>query len=417
MSLALVEGLHPILYRLVSVLSCVKLPMYIHRTYLAYYPQRPTPSRSDQSAITYVSYTQSPCVGKLLIKANYRTPDKTPSRKGPLVASLAGAIIGTTIVAPARSRMLELLDTLIDLKLIYTYYLIIVPVLLIGRIIQATTGNAVFIIGFAAVASTVQPKDRPKTLQIITVVSMSGMLVGINNPLRLLAYLDSRNSLFNGDNATGDARKSDQKQDEETSSGIESSEETTRLLSEPVPDQDQRGYNSKYEDDQVSSESSMGDETKGSFYKVMLRNPHALTAMLCHGVNGLTLMSFDTTLPLYVMRNFQWDTQKISLMFLLLQLPTYGTKITASVGFYINAVLIWFIGNCGPDGLPFVDSGKISRELYAASMFFIGVLRALVVGCGVVELTSEIITRRTCPILINANRLMPTGIVAKLQED
>ncbi|KAJ5097028.1 MFS transporter [Penicillium angulare] len=329
------------------------------------------------------SFLSGPIIGPLA--------DKIPSRKGPLVASLAGAIIGTTIVAASTS----------------------LPVLLIGRIIQATTGNAVFIIGFAAVASTVRPEDRPKTLQIITVVSMSGMLVGpvISGELitlfgywpawiTVIAFLmiDMIMRLVMIDNPISE---SDQTEDEESNSETESSGETSRLLPEPIPDQDQPGYNSKYDDDQVSSESSMVEETKGSFYKVMLSNPHALTAMLCHGVNGLTLMTFDTTLPLYVMRSFQWDTQKISLMFLLLQLPTvafsplttwlnvrYGTKITASVGFSVNAILIWFIGNCGPDGLPFVDSGKISRDLYAASIFFIGVFRALVVGCGVVELTS-----------------------------
>lgn len=192
---------------------------------------------------------------------------------------------------------------------------------------------------------------------------------------------------------------------EESASDLNPSDETSSLLPRPEPSP---GDGGQKETPQQNSETVSGssetttEPSSQNFYKVIFSNPRAVTAMVCHGVNALTLVSFDATLPLHVTRAFGWDTSRVSLMFVLLQLPTmllspltgwvkdrFGTKVPTGIGFLATAGLLWVLGTPGPDGLSFVGSGERGQAVYIASMLGLGILRTLFTGCGVIEMTGK----------------------------
>lgn len=137
-----------------------------------------------------------------------------------------------------------------------------------------------------------------------------------------------------------------------------------------------------------------------SFYKVILTNPHALTGMVFQATSSLILVSFDTTLPLHVSREFGWNTSQTSLMFLLLQLPTFiltpftgwlrdrvGSRTPTGMGYLLAALFIWLLGTPGEDGL--WGSGKRGQAVFMTSLIGLGIARTLYAGSGVIEMTCK----------------------------
>ncbi|CAI7619681.1 unnamed protein product [Penicillium glandicola] len=313
--------------------------------------------------------------------------DSIPSRKGPLLCSLTGEIIGTVIVATAPWFSL----------------------LLIGRAIQAIAGTAVWIVGMATVADTVGAEHTSRTLSTLAIFFVSGLVVGplvSGSLLKWTGYwptwfiaifilvVDMIMRLLMIENRMP-------KDVEESIPEYRFSGDSDALLLQSSDTPNSQEPTLQQDGDmppgllQKTSESS----TK-NFYKVILRNPRALTAMAYHGVDSLILVSFDTTLPLYVARAFDWNTAGISSMFLLLQLPALfllpltgrlkdriGTKAPSSVGLLVTAVLLCVQGTSGPDGLSFVGSGERGQAVFVAAMLGLGIIRPFVGGCGVIEMT------------------------------
>ncbi|KAJ5906392.1 MFS transporter [Penicillium subrubescens] len=334
--------------------------------------------------------------------------DRNASRKGPLLLSLGGEIAGTIIVATATS----------------------LPVLFLGRIIQAIAGNAAWIIGFATVTDTVAAEHRSRAISVISVFFISGLLVGPMVSgifMKLIGYwptwliaiailvIDMIMRLGMIESPAGlkkdvDGSRSDSNPSDETSTLISRSRSSTGEFRQE--ETLQQNANTGLYSTETATESS-----NQNFYKVMLSNPQALTAMACHGVNALTLVSFDATLPLHVTRAFGWDTSRISLMFLLLQLPTMflspltgwmkdrvGTNGPASIGFLATAFFLWILGTAGPDGLSFVGSREKGQAVYISSMLGLGIVRSLLTGCGVIEMTSVVTKlQETQPAIFGPN--------------
>jgi MFS family permease len=317
----------------------------------------------------------------------------------------------------------------------------IVPVLFLGRIIQAIAGNAAWIIGFATVTDTVAAEHRSRAISVISVFFISGLLVGPMVSgifMKLIGYwptwliaiailvIDMIMRLGMIESPAGlkkdvDGSRSDSNPSDETSTLISRSRSSTGEFRQE--ETLQQNANTGLYSTETATESS-----NQNFYKVMLSNPQALTAMACHGVNALTLVSFDATLPLHVTRAFGWDTSRISLMFLLLQLPTMflspvtgwmkdrvGTNGPATIGFLATAFFLWILGTAGPDGLSFVGSREKGQAVYISSMLGLGIVRSLLTGCGVIEMTSKF----SSAILYSFFKLLTpsnAGVVTKLQE-
>ncbi|KNG81814.1 putative MFS transporter [Aspergillus nomiae NRRL 13137] len=331
--------------------------------------------------------------------------DSVPSRKGPLLVSLGGEIVGTIVVAAATS----------------------LPVLLFGRIIQGIAGNAAWIIGFATVADLVEDEQRSRVFTTTSMFFMSGLVVGPATSgilIKLVGYwptwltaiallvFDMMMRLVMIESPlrlTRDVK--------ETTSDPSISDETSDLLPGNSPGPCRQEDTPWQEGDPASCLSGTTESSTQSFYKVILSNPRALTALACHAFNALILVSFDTTLPLYVTRAFGWDSSRTSMMFMELQLPAIllspfagwmkdriGTSGPTCLGFLATAFLLWVLGTCGPDGLPFIGSGERGQAVYMASMLGLGFARPLLTGCGVIEMTSVVAElQKTQPAIFGPN--------------
>ena len=101
-----------------------------------------------------------------------------------------------------------------------------------------------------------------------------------------------------------------------------------------------------------------------NFYRVILFNTRAVTGLLCNFTTATTLVSFDTTLPLHVKKEFGWGTWRVSLMFFILQIPALefsslvcmlkdrvGTRVPTAVGFISCAIFMFLVG-AQPRGWP-----------------------------------------------------------------
>ncbi|KAF4153833.1 hypothetical protein CNMCM6069_000258 [Aspergillus lentulus] len=337
-----------------------------------------------------VCFVSGPVIGHLA--------DKVSSRKGPLLLSVVGEIIGTILVAAAPS------------------------VFFFGRVVQAFAGNAAWIIGFATIADTVEAENRSRTISTISVFFISGMLFGpmmSGSLIGLVGYwptwlaaiavliLDAI-MLF----LMVETPKS-QRKDVESASGADtgtgSPDETSSLLSGPAPAQ--------RDPEQSPQQNGSTKRAAESFYKIILSNPRALTSMVCHATISLTLACFDTTLPLHVSRTFGWGPFQTSLMFLLLQVPTlllspltgwmkdrWGTKIPSGVGFLAHAPLLWLLGAAGRKGLPLVGSEQRGKTIYTVTIVSLGIVRTLVTGCGTIEMTNVVTElQETQPAIFGPN--------------
>ncbi|KAJ5356722.1 MFS transporter [Penicillium concentricum] len=358
----------------------------------------PTKTQTTTSALlsthALVCFASGPFIGNFA--------DRIPSRKGPLLVSLGGEILGTIIIAAAPS----------------------LPVLFFGRVIQGIFGNAVWIIGYATIADTVGSENRSQTISTISAFFISGLLVGpmvSGTLINLIGYwptwltaiailvIDMIMRLIMIESPTKGVEDV-----EDLVPEIISADETCALIPPSANDDCEQGTHTKQVETLLprSSESSARN-----FYRVVLSHPRALAAMACHATNGLTLVAIDTTLPLYVTRTFGWDTPRVSLMFLLLQLPTlflspltgwmkdrFGTKIPSGVGLLATALLLWLLGTPGPDGFSFIGSGERGQTVYMAAMLGLGFARTLFTGCGIMEMTSAIIElQETQPAIFGPN--------------
>ncbi|KAJ6023710.1 hypothetical protein N7540_004507 [Penicillium herquei] len=360
--------------------------------------------------------------------------DKCSNRQLPLLASLGAELVGTVIIMVAPS----------------------VPVLLIGRAFQAIGGNAVWIVGLATVADTVGQEDTGKVLGGISSFFVSGLLFGpmaAGTLLDLIGYwmtwmvpiallvVDMIMRLVMIENKNGTNVPMEQFPTENPSNEYRDSEENARYdertyiienrdsADDEFEDQFRPYYDDPeeetdfYRDEQSALHSSpslhppnryeveprslhTSDTTRSlprssNFYKMILSDPRAVAALTCNFTQGVILVSLDTTLPLHCSNEFGWTPAKVSLMFLLLQIPSFilatpagalkdkvGTKLPTSVGFFCIAFFMWLLGTAGTDGLSFVGSGSRGQATYMVAVVGIGMARTMISGCGTIEITN-----------------------------
>ncbi|KAH8693551.1 putative MFS transporter [Talaromyces proteolyticus] len=339
--------------------------------------------------------------------------DKMSSRKIPLLITLGAELLGTVLCAAATS----------------------LPILIMGRVIQAIGGNATWIIGLATIADTVGADNTSRTLATISMFYMSGMLIGpitSGTLLRFVGYwptwgtaiavlvidmvmrvvmiekpvenkkdkgVKRKNSITDEDSLLhGDLESTTSQIDH-----ISSVDETTGLLTSSPKSHD--SPSGSLRDPDVPSETGVRKHTvsQPSFYRVLLTNPRALTGMACHLTAGLVLTSLDTTLPLHVTREFGWDTSRVSLMFLLVQTPflilgpltgwlkdRIGSRVPTGIGYVSSGVMMWILGIPGSGLFSFAGAGDSGKLLYAASLLGLGIARSLTTGAGILEMTTVI---------------------------
>ncbi|KAJ5538713.1 hypothetical protein N7494_008192 [Penicillium frequentans] len=301
--------------------------------------------------------------------------DKIPSRQASFLAALIAEAIGTILVMIATN----------------------VPILLIGRSIQAVGGNGAWIVGLATVADTVGQENTGKVLGGVSSFFNSGLLLGpmlSGTLLQLLGYwptwmvaiavlvIDIGMRLVMIESQSKDSKggvTTEASADVESRTVDEDVNERTALISPSQPQEDCP------KSDEILAE---------NFYKAILTNPRAVTGLLCHFTAAFILVTFDTTLPLHVTTEFGWGPAEVSLMFLILQLPSLvfstfvgilkdrvGTRVPTALGFISSAAFLVMVG------IPDHSMGYTGRVIYMVAIAGIGIGWTLTAGCGIIEIT------------------------------
>ncbi|KAJ5651839.1 hypothetical protein N7507_009265 [Penicillium longicatenatum] len=294
--------------------------------------------------------------------------DKIPSRQASFLAALTAEAIGTILVMIATN----------------------VPVLLLGRSIQAIGGNGAWIVGLATVSNTVGQDNTGKVIGGVSSFFNSGLLLGpmlSGTLLQLFGYwvtwmaaimvlvIDILMRLVMIEDRRTDKGEPTEASDVESRTA-ETVNERTTLIS---PSQDDYPKSAELEE---------------NFYKVILTNPRAATSLLGNFTVAFVLVTLDTTLPLYVTTEFGWGPAEVSLMFLILQLPSLvfstlvgilkdrvGTRIPTALGFVSSAVFLALAGASDH------WNGQTGHAIYTVAIAGIGIGWTLAGGCGIIEIT------------------------------
>ncbi|KAJ5503925.1 Major facilitator superfamily domain general substrate transporter [Penicillium fimorum] len=288
--------------------------------------------------------------------------DKNQNRKATLLLSLAWCIIGTGIVAGARS----------------------VPMLLLGRAMQGIAGSAVWIIGFATVADTINPNHMGFALSTMMSCANTGTIGGPaiaglllevagywltwSVPLVVLTIDFIARMCMIESPATPPS----------TPDG--SLTETAGLLP-------------SREEQQIPSKSR-------NLWGIILCNGRAMTCLLTIVMGTTMATSFDATLPLHVEERFGWGPSTTGLLFAGLVVPgiligpvagclrdRVGAQIPTVICAIIQATMLGLMGIAGGD-IPWASAQNMGKPLYAGCIVAIGTLRPFVTGIAPVELTA-----------------------------
>lgn len=289
--------------------------------------------------------------------------DRTPNYKTALLSSLGFCIIGTFMVAAARSA----------------------AILLLGRVIQGIAGSAVWIVGFATVANTVSSDNMGSAMGLMMSLAntgtvsgpaVSGLLLEATNywvtwsvPLIVLTIdLVARMAMIESPTPS--------KKTEEPS-------DSTALLSH-------------CQDQNVPDRAS-------HFWRIVLCDSSALTCLLITLNSALVTASFHATLPLHIEERFNWGSSTSGLLFAGLVVPglvlgpvagwtcdRIGAQIPVTVGCIVQAALLGLMGIAGTDIFYWASVETGGKAIYIASIIGIGIARPFVSGIAPIEMTGKL---------------------------
>ncbi|KAK4691378.1 hypothetical protein P7C71_g5608, partial [Lecanoromycetidae sp. Uapishka_2] len=313
--------------------------------------------------------------------------DKLPDRKRPLLLGLCGELAGTIVVASTKQ----------------------LPLLFLGRIAQAASGTILWVVGFATMADTVGANQMGMTIGIVTAfvslgTSAGPMLAGVL--LEKVGYWPawaSAIAVLLVDIAMRTAM-------------IENPKYRTGALQDPsvavvsdsvkapvVSSVSRRGSLSSEESvDERSAllSHSLSPVTELSgirFYTYLLKRPRFAAAMWLYMMNGIVLVSLDTTLPLHVEAKFQWGSYLAGMMFLVLQAPgillcpffgwlrdRVGTRYPTGIAFLLIAPDLCIMGMPSYSYTSWAQ-GERAEAIYVTSVVVLGVLMSSLNGVGSIE--------------------------------
>jgi MFS family permease len=288
--------------------------------------------------------------------------DRNPNRRLPLLISLGICIVGTCMVAVARS----------------------VLVLLLGRAMQSIAGSAVWIIGFATVADNISSNNMGSAMGLVMSFANSGTISGPaisgllyevvgywalwSIPLLVLVIdLVARILMIDC--------PSEITSDNRYASGLD-----TPLLLRENP----------------ASSSAWG------IWRSLLCDGRILICLLITFSSISVTTSFYTTLPSHIEERFNWGPSSAGLLFASLALPgillgplagwvrdRIGARYPAVIGSILQALFLGLSGVAGSTGFFRSSSQSGDKGIYSASIISIGILRPFVSGIAPAELTGK----------------------------
>ncbi|KNG89003.1 hypothetical protein ANOM_002422 [Aspergillus nomiae NRRL 13137] len=311
--------------------------------------------------------------------------DKTPNRKAPLLLALAGCFAGTVLVASTFS----------------------IEALFIGRILQAVSGSATWIVGFATLTDNVGLDHMGKALgtamTFVTAGQLSGPLVA-GALLELVGYwptwsapllvlcLDIIARLLM---IEGRELPLDRPDSPKLTAPREPEESERAPLLPPSSDTNESpDYNTVApETEQVGS--------SGSFYRIILRDIRVVASVANTLIFATLIAAFDATLPLHLRDVFHWNTLSVGMIFLSLEVPSMclgplvgwlrdraGARWPATIGWALIAPLLWLLGVPGEKKFSWASPETNGEAIFITSLVSIGIAFTLVRGAGTMQLVA-----------------------------
>lgn len=264
--------------------------------------------------------------------------------------------------------------------------------LFLGRIIQAVSGSAGWIVCFATLTDNIRSEHIGKVLatvmSFVTAGIVSGPMVS-GALLQLLGYWAAWSAPLILLGMDFVARLiMIEKHDEKRAS---SHDEREALLASQKPSSTESDPNQNLSE----SEPSQG------FYRILLCNIRVLAGLFNNLVFSVILSGFDATLPLHLQKNFHWDSLSVGMIFLGLQVPGMllgplagwlrdrtGLRYPTTIGWVLIALLLWLLGIPGT-GVEWANPETNGKFLFIAGIIGIGSASPLVRGSGTFQLIGK----------------------------
>lgn len=302
--------------------------------------------------------------------------DKVSNRKLPLLLSLVACTVGTGMVAGSSS----------------------LAVLFIGRVMQGIAGSSVWIVGLATVADTVGGDNMGKVEGIMMSFLYSGLIGGPFISGLLLEYVGYWPTwslpllLLSIDFCARlvmiESRPVEVSSCRRESTGSKTCDATSPFL--------------------APRENPQTHSTAGNFWRIILTDNRALTALFVAVSSTTVGTSFHATLPLHVQETFGWGPGQSGSLFACLIMPTllvsplagwlrdrFGVRYPAMASAVFQAVMLGLLGLAGTDCLPWTSAQTGGGALYTGCILAIGVARPFTMNVGPVELSGECYFIRT----------------------
>jgi MFS family permease len=230
-----------------------------------------------------------------------------------------------------------------------------IGLLILGRLLQGISAAAVWTVGLALLADTVDKEEIGQTMGYVfaamsvgyllgpllggivfekggynEVFAMAYVLIGVDIALRLMMIEKKIAKRWQNPEVEPSPQKSDLKQDERNVEAKDRSQDqihgrpNTQDAILPSPSSAQP----------VSEEAPISSGPPRSRFPpvvTLLKSRRLLCALWCVLVSGILLTSFDSVVPIYVRDTFNWNSTGAGLIFLPLTLPSLFSPLIGSI--------------------------------------------------------------------------------------
>ncbi|KAJ5170965.1 uncharacterized protein N7500_003748 [Penicillium coprophilum] len=329
--------------------------------------QRISTALLSQSALVMV--VASPLIGS--------HADRSGAKRGWLLFGLAGALLGSLIIALATS--------------LFTLFA--------GRLIQSVASTGLWVVGFATLADNVPADQLGRMYGFVTVAigvgtsggplvagvlfDLGGYWVAWSSVLFIIVFdVILRCLMLERPRGT----------------------ETIRSQStEPGQDPEREVLLPPSHDAEQVSNQAVSEKTGIHFYICMCKNGRFVGGVVSYFCYAVLTASFDTTLPLHVRDTFHWGSLPAGLLFAAFQGPAVffsvpvgwlkdrvGTRYPTTIGFALLVPLMWLIGVPGDERFPWACQENVGSIIYSAAVTGVGIVVCLLNGVGMMEATQAV---------------------------
>lgn len=324
-------------------------------------------------------------------------------------------------------------------QLIFSFRSLVAAIVL-GRAFQSIGGTMAWAYGYATLRDSIRPEDIGKAFGLVHGCVSAGLLLGPSISgillettgywftwsvsLAVLA-LDIVMRLVMIEKPKEDfSREVDRETTISISSNIEGGNgERTALLSGSHTQSDNTPTGDTLSSAKTGNASqdhaSQAHSSRAQFFYLIFAQPRVIVGLLSYMVFASLLSSYETTIPIYVKRTFNWGSLQAGLLFIGVQGPALvlaplcglvrdkvGTRVLTGFGFILLAPLLWFLGAADQTQFPWAHTEHTSKITYLLAIVGIGCTQNLLAGVGPIEITCKDAFLSHNPNLSYTNQVM-----------